>query len=116
MIVDDNKTFRTMIRESLETVSTDILECSDGQEAVDSYGQYLPDWVTMDIEMKGMDGLTATREIKSHHPDAHILFVTQYDQPELREAAHDAGCCAFVSKEDLSEMGEIIGAAIESES
>ncbi len=115
MIVDDNATFRKMIKESLELVSTDILECSDGQEAVDSYDRHLPDWVTMDIEMKGMDGLAATREIKSHHPDAHILVVTQYDQPELREAASDAGCCAFVSKEDLSEMGRIIGAAIQSE-
>ena len=43
MIVDDNATFRNMIRESLEPVSTDILECSDGQEAVDSYDQHLPD-------------------------------------------------------------------------
>ncbi len=41
----------------------------------------------MDVEMTVMDGLTATRQIKVAHPEAHILIVTKYNDEQLREAA-----------------------------
>ncbi len=59
--------------------------------------------------MPGMDGLEATRVIRSKCPDARIIMLTQFDDPELREAAHAAGACGYVLKENLSEIGKIIG-------
>lgn len=108
MIVDDSQTFRKMIRETLAPISEEIVECSDGQEAVERYAEYLPDWVTMDVEMDRMDGIEATRAIKARHPEAQVMVVTQHNQPEIREVANDAGCCAFVSKDKLSEVRAII--------
>lgn len=55
----------------------------------------------MDWEMKRVDGLEATRHIRAHDPGAQILFVTQYDDAELRRAASEAGACGFVAKDDL---------------
>ncbi len=54
--------------------------------------------------MKLMDGITATRRIKAADPAARIIIVTDYDQADLREAARQAGACAFVAKENLLEL------------
>ncbi|PYI85292.1 MAG: hypothetical protein DME26_11370 [Verrucomicrobia bacterium] len=58
----------------------------------------------MDITMKGMDGLQATRQIKLQSPDARVLVLTQHDSPKIRRAALEAGASAFVSKDNLSEI------------
>ena len=52
----------------------------------------------MDIQMPGMDGLKATRVIRSQPPKARIIILTQHDSPDLRQAARDAGAIAYVLK------------------
>ncbi|MGH9838430.1 MAG: response regulator [Blastocatellia bacterium] len=83
-------------------------ECSDGVQALDAYRQHHPDWVLMDIKMKEMDGLAATRQIKAAFPQARIVIVTGYDDARLREAARSAGACAYVHKENLLELRQIL--------
>ncbi len=101
LIVDDNPQMRQMVKLYLRDVADETRECADGAEACDAYAAFEPDWVLMDWEMKLMDGLAATRGIMAKFPDAHILFVTQYDDDELRRAAKDAGACGYISKDNL---------------
>jgi len=71
--------------------------------------------VLMDIEMNGLDGITATRRIKAAHPAAKIIIVTNYDDPALREAARNAGACGYVLKENLFEVSSLLKTLIGSD-
>ncbi|HKV39506.1 MAG TPA: response regulator, partial [Blastocatellia bacterium] len=68
----------------------------------------LPDWVLMDLEMKDMDGLVAASRIKNAAPKARIIIVTNYDDSRLRDAAREAGACAYVLKDDLVALRDIV--------
>ena len=108
LIVDDSSQMRRMMRQFLPADADEICECEDGVDALASYERFLPDWVLMDWEMKQMNGLKATKRIIGKYPNAKILIVTQHDEPELREAASEAGACGFVLKEDLAELRRIL--------
>jgi two-component system response regulator DegU len=104
LVVEDNRAMRRLIREIVSGLADEIHECSDGSEALATYNSHRPDFVLMDIQMGLLDGITATRQIKAADPAARIIIVTDYDQPDLREAARQAGACAYVVKENLLEL------------
>jgi len=108
MIVDDNEDVRIFLRSLFEHTADEIIECSDGLSAVKSYEIQHPDYVLMDIEMKGMDGLTATEKIMKSDPGAKIIIVTSHNNQNLRNAAAVLGAKAFVSKDNLFELENII--------
>ena len=83
-------------------------ECSDGLEAVRSYELFRPDWVLMDIKMPGMDGLAAAKNIIRDFPGARIIFVTNFDDHDLRDAARRTGARGYVLKERLFELEELM--------
>jgi CheY-like chemotaxis protein len=104
MIVDDHAEMRRLLRSMLGDLASEFAECTDGAEAVAAFASERPDWTIMDITMKGMNGLEATRRIKRQSPDARILVLTQSASPKMREAAMEAGASAFVSKDHLSQI------------
>jgi DNA-binding NarL/FixJ family response regulator len=55
-----------------------------------------------------MDGLTATRRIKSAFPEARVLVVSQWDNTALRERAKLAGAEGYVSKSDLRPLKDLL--------
>src|SRR5437879_925405 len=110
LIVEDNASVRRLIRSIVANRADEIHECADGVDALTAYSAYLPDFVLMDISMKGLDGITATRQIKAAHAAAKIIIVTDYDEAALREAARSAGACGYVLKENLFEVDRLLGA------
>ena len=108
LIVDDNKKVRDMIKGMLANSVGEFLECDNGADAFRTYDEQRPDCVLMDIEMQPVDGLTATELIKSLHPDAKIIIVTQYDSEEFKEKALEAGASGFLSKENLTGLRRVI--------
>jgi len=110
MIVDDNAEIRQLIRTVLSGIATDFVECSDGNEAVSAFPTERPDWAVMDVAMRGMDGLMATREITAKFPGSHIIVVTQHHNPKLRKRAQDAGAEGFLLKDDLLELRGLLSA------
>jgi NarL family two-component system response regulator LiaR len=109
LIVEDNQPMRDLIRSIISDLAGDVTECGDGAEALFAYTRCRPDWVLMDIRMKEMDGISATRQIKASFPEANIMIVTDYDSPNMREAARSAGACEYVTKENLLEVRRILG-------
>ncbi|MCK5074996.1 MAG: response regulator transcription factor, partial [Calditrichia bacterium] len=85
-----------------------IYECDDGLKACELYPAKLPDWVLMDIEMKKMDGLKATEKIKRSYPQAKVIIVSQYDELFYRRLAQKIGAFAYILKEDLYQIPEVI--------
>jgi len=109
LIVEDNAKMRRMLKSLVADLASPIHECVDGADALAAYAAQRPDWVLMDIAMKDLDGISATRKIKAAYPDAKIIIVTGYDEAELRQAAREAGACGYVLKENLLALRELIG-------
>lgn len=85
-----------------------ILEATDGAQAVRIYAEQQPDWVMMDIQMRPVGGLEATRAIRERFPAARIVMVTHYDDPALRAEAAQAGACAYVLKDNLAALTRLL--------
>ena len=113
MLVEDNKKTREFIKQMLHKNVSDIdeiIECDDGKESVQLYQQFKPDWVLMDINLKTIDGLQASRDIIQSDSNAKVIIVTMYDDPEYREAAEEIGALQYVLKENLPKLPQIITA------
>jgi DNA-binding NarL/FixJ family response regulator len=103
LIAEDGVRARAALRALLSSWSEiEIVgEVANGQEAVDFVAKQRPDVVLMDIEMPGMDGLEATRRIKTRWPEIGIIVLTMY--PSYRTEALVAGADGFISKTALPD-------------
>lgn len=107
LIVEDHPPMRQLLRAVIADLADGITECSNGAEAVAAYTTQQfqhEDWVLMDLEMPGLDGLEATRRLHAAFPDARILIVTQFGDEHWRAAAAAAGASGYVLKENLLEL------------
>jgi CheY-like chemotaxis protein len=108
LIVEDNYQMRRLIRSFVGDLADAVFECVDGSEALEAYRVHRPDWVLMDIEMKNVDGITATRQIKTAFPHARIVMVTEYDDSGLRDESVRAGASHYVIKERLWDLIDVL--------
>lgn len=70
----------------------------NGQEAVALVESEGPDVVVMDVRMPVLDGIEATRRIKSLAPGTRVILVSAYEEPELRDSGRQAGADHFLFK------------------
>ena len=108
MLVDDSATARASITSILVSGGAEVVEFTDGQEALAGFAAHRPDWVLMDLEMKQMDGFDATRQIKAKFPNARIVILTSFNDDFLKAAALEAGAIGYVLKNDLSSIRRLI--------
>lgn len=104
LIVDDQEPFRAAARMAVElTDGFDVVaESGSGQEALDAFRTLAPDLVLMDVQMPGMDGLEATRQLLEIDAAARVIVLSTYSADEFEQRALDAGAIAFVSKSDFT--------------
>ncbi|MBL7163884.1 MAG: response regulator transcription factor [Anaerolineales bacterium] len=75
----------------------------DGAEAVELAERESPDLVLMDLKMPGMNGVEATRRIRTHYPDIKVLVLTTYDDDEWVFDAIRAGASGYLLKDTPRE-------------
>lgn len=99
MVVDDSRMVKLRMEDLLAETEYEIAAyCRSGEEAVEQYGQVLPDVVTMDIIMPGMDGLEASQAILEEHPEAKIIMVSSLAYDDTFEEAKSIGAKGFIDK------------------
>lgn len=99
MIVDDSRVVEMQMKRMLEDTGYEVVAyCQDGETAIAKYGEVLPDLVTMDIIMQGMDGLDAAELILKKHPDARIVIISSLAYDDTFERAKAIGARGFVDK------------------
>jgi two-component system response regulator DesR len=76
-----------------------VAQVGSGAEAVTACGATHPDVALLDVEMPGMDGITATAEVKRLFPGIHVLIVTTFGRPGYLRRALRAGADGFVVKD-----------------
>ena len=100
LLVDDHDLFRTGLRTLLEEQGVDVIgEASGGAEAVRFVRELSPDVVVMDLNMPGMSGTEATRQITSVAPLTRVLVLTISDQDADVMDAILAGACGYLLKD-----------------
>lgn len=98
LIADDAAFMRMRSSTLLKELGHEVIEASDGVEAVSKYKAEHPDAVLLDITMPVMDGLEALRTILADDPNARVAMVTAMGQQQIIMEAIKAGARDFVVK------------------
>lgn len=101
-LVEDNRE----LRENMERIFSIfdevelVFSVDDGAEAIRRIetDQILPEVILMDIEMRDIDGITATSQIKSEHPEIKVIMLSVFDQKEKVKGALEAGADGYLLK------------------
>jgi len=99
LVVDDARIMRNIIKKTLmESQKYNLLEASDGEDAIEMYKKIKPDLVTMDITMDNKNGVDAAREILDYDARAKIIMVTALGQEKLLSECVQMGIKDYIVK------------------
>lgn len=101
LVVDDAKLARRMTIKSLKSVifqEFDLIEATNGKEAIEFYKKYHPEVCFMDLTMPEVDGFEATKEICTYDQNARIIIVSADVQTHAIEKAKECGAIGFIKK------------------
>jgi two-component system, chemotaxis family, chemotaxis protein CheY len=103
IIVDDAAIMRLRLLEILEKEFAIVAQASNGAEALQMYGEYQPDFLTLDITMPKMNGLETLKKILDSYPDAKVVIVSAVGQKQVVFEALGMGAKDFIVKPFESE-------------
>ena len=99
MVVDDSRVVFAEMQKMLADSDIELARyCRSGEEAVAAYEDCMPDLVTLDIVMPGIDGLDTCRVLLQRWPDAKILMVSSLAYDDTIESASAIGARGFLYK------------------
>ena len=110
LLVDDTALIRQTVRDLLEPLPAVRLagEAADGETAVKMAIDLQPDVVVMDVQMPGLNGIEATRQIKEALPRTSIIGFSIQSDATIRREMHEAGAATFLAKERATELPQLI--------
>jgi two-component system, NarL family, invasion response regulator UvrY len=103
LVVDDHAAFRKAARAVILAAGLELAgEAATGEEAVAAAESLRPDLVLMDVNMPGIGGIEATRQIARAHPWQAVALISSHAPETLPTAARSCGAVAWIDKEDFS--------------
>jgi two-component system, chemotaxis family, chemotaxis protein CheY len=109
VVIDDSNLMRNRISQCLTDAGHEVVgKGKDGSEAVDLYSRLRPDVVTLDITMRGKDGIDAAKEILAFDSNAAIIFFTLLDIPNLTAKISRIKVKGVVRKGDEDELLRVL--------
>ena len=116
LVVEDNKMNLELVSDILTAHGYEVIQASEGHQALDLARTHLPDLILMDIQLPEMDGLEVTRRLKSDPGTSGIGIValTAHAMRGDKERAQAAGCAGYIAKPiDIHEFNGIIEGYLE---
>ena len=111
LLVEDTEDNRQMMHRLLEMSGFNVVEATNGKEAVEVAFQVHPQIILMDLSLPIIDGLAATRQIRNQ-PDLNkvpIVAVSAHDTADFHSEALNAGCDAYVTKPiNYTELEDLV--------
>jgi two-component system chemotaxis response regulator CheY len=99
IIVDDAEFMRHTLKDILLHNGCDVVgEATDGAELFRLMEKKIPDAITLDINMPGMDGMTALRSLRANHPEIKVIMISAMDDPGIIREAMTLGASGYVLK------------------
>ena len=111
LVIEDNELNMKLLKGLLKMGRYKMLEATDAESGIKMVSEQRPDLILMDIQLPGMDGLTATKKLKSDPSikDIPIVALTSYAMHGDEEKAQKAGCNGYITKPiDTRSFGETI--------
>jgi two-component system cell cycle response regulator DivK len=111
LVVEDFEDSRFMMRRLLEMAGYEVLEATDGEQAIRLAASKRPAVILMDLSLPKLDGLEATRRIREKRglKRVPIVAVSAHDSIESRNEALEAGCNEYVTKPiDFDRLNQLL--------
>jgi len=117
MLADDHRMLREGLRRSMTEQGFSVVgEAADGAQAVDLAHRLQPDVVLMDVTMPELDGVGATREIRSALPHVRVVMLTMHADEDVLASAIRAGASGYLVKDcSTREIAEAVRMAASGE-
>ena len=103
LLADDNEPFRRRVRNFLDKVPEFqvVGDVADGEDAVRGARELQPDVVVMDVLMPRLNGIEATRRIRSEFPSINVIALSLHGDDGFRRAMLDAGATSYLLKDNV---------------
>ena len=100
LIIEDNELNMKLVRSMLQLGQYVVLEAEDAESGIQLAREALPDLILMDIQLPGMDGLSATRLIRKDPvlSGIPVVALTSYAMQGDEQKAKSAGCTGYIAK------------------
>ncbi|MDJ0840769.1 MAG: response regulator [Acidobacteriota bacterium] len=110
LIVARSAGLKKMVLKTLdrEGIAVQITACTQADRALDLYGEHKPDWVLMDLDLTGGNGLQAADRLITAWPCARVVFLTDYDDSEYLAGMRASGGKAYLLKEHIHRLPETL--------
>jgi len=118
LLVDDHAIVRQGVRAFLDAHAefTVVGEADSGSAALKLVEEHIPDVVLMDLVMPGMDGVEATRQVKTVSPRSQVVVLTSYHEDEHIFPALQAGALSYILKDiETDELADVVRKAARNE-
>jgi FixJ family two-component response regulator len=97
-IVDDNDSVRESLQRLMRCVGFAVNVFASAEEFLDSDRLRNTDCLILDVRLPGMDGLELQRHLAASHSEIPIIFITSYEDDEVRARALNGGAVAYFLK------------------
>ena len=97
-IVDDNESVRESLQRLMRSVGSAVNVFASAEEFLNSDCLRNTDCLILDVRLAGMDGLDLQRHLANSHSEIQIIFITSYEDDEVRARAFNAGAVAYFLK------------------
>lgn len=113
LLVDDHQLLRQGLRRAVEEAGFEVVgEAGDGQEAVRLAVELRPDLVLMDVSMPVLDGIEATKLLRSRLPETRVVMLTMHGEEEVVGRALRAGAVGYLLKDcSMQQVAETLRSA-----
>ncbi len=106
LLADDHAMLRQGLRSVLDAYAdVEIVgEACDGEQAISLAQSLQPEVVVMDVNMPGLDGIEATRQLRQEQPTISVVGLSVHNNPQIERAMREAGAAGFLTKDSAVEQ------------